>query len=356
MSLEDKAAQLIFVHIYGGHADGGVAELDDSNKRLYGVASPREVIEGLQPGGVIYIKRNPQDAAAADIPTRNLESLNQLRALSTALQDASATGLLIATDQEQGPVRRLPPPASVVLGGRELGATGDVDLARSIAKTTGQELLEVGINLNLAPVADVNTVADNPAIGDRSFGNSPELVAAMVTAQIRGYHDAGVAATAKHFPGHGAATVDSHSDLTLIDISEEEWKLTHLPPFAAAITADVDAIMTGHLLAPGLGGDDPATIDRDVVEGLLRGQLAFPGLILTDSLWMQGVRGVAGDVEVALRALEAGCDVLLMPPDARATIHGIIEAVATGRLSEARLDHSVRRLLTLKAKLGALKP
>ncbi len=186
------------------------------------------------------------------------------------------------------------------------GATGDVGLARGIAKTTGEELLDLGINLNLAPVADVNTVTDNPAIGNRSFGNSPEVVSEIVAAQIRGYHDAGVAATAKHFPGHGAATVDSHSELPVIDVTEDEWNLMHLPPFVAAIAADVDAIMTAHIVAPALDGDDPATIDRDVVAGLLRDQLAFDGVILTDSLWMRGVRGVAGDVEIALRALEAG--------------------------------------------------
>lgn len=352
LTLEEKAAQLLFVHVYGSDADDVGPEQREANQRLYGVGSPRQVVERLQPGGVIYIERNPQDPAAGERATRNLENLEEIRDLSAALQEASSTGLLIAADQEQGPIRRLPPPASALMGGRELGTTGDLSLAREIAKRTGQDLLDVGINLNLAPVADVITVADNPAIGDRAFGDSPEIVADMVTAQIFGYRDAGIAATVKHFPGHGAATVDSHIGLPVVDVNADEWRRVHLPPFSAAIAADVDAVMTAHLVAPALGGDQPATIDADIIGGLLRGELGFDGLVLTDSLWMRGVRGIADDVEMALRALEAGCDVLLMPPDANATIRAIVHAVGEGRLAEGHLNASVRRLLRLKRSVG----
>lgn len=354
LSLEEKAGQLVFAHVYGSDAHRPRRPQRQANERLYGVGSPQEIVETLQPGGIVYIERNPQDPAAADVPTRNLVELTQVAELSAGLQSASTTGLVIATDQEQGPVRRLPSPASMLPGGRELGRTGDTDRASDIARTTGRELLAAGINLNLAPVADVNTVDENPAIGDRSFGGSPGEVADMVAAQIRGYQEAGVAATAKHFPGHGGARVDSHLELPVVDVSAEEWRRVHLPPFVAAIAADVDAIMTAHLAAPALGGDRPATLDPDIVARLLRDELGFDGLVLTDSLWMRGVRGEAGDTEIALRALEAGCDVLLMPPDARGTIRGIVDAVRGGRISQDRLDTSVRRVLMLKSRLGII--
>jgi beta-N-acetylhexosaminidase len=359
MSLEEKVRQLLMLHVYGSRIDEREHGAAAANTSLYGVETIGEVIREHRPGGVIFVARNPLDEDSARVPTRNLLSLDQIAELTAAIQEVSRTatgsGALISTDQEQGPIRRLPDPAPDLAGGAELGTTGDVELARENAVLTGRELLEVGINVNLAPVADVNTNPDNPVIGDRAFGSDPALVAAMTAAQVEGYTDAGVVATAKHFPGHGAADADSHHELPVIDADRGAWEDIHLRPFAAAIEAGVPAIMPAHLVAPALDGTGaPATISPAILTDLLREEMGFDGVIITDALWMDAIRGVDSAAEVAVRALEAGVDILLMPPDAAAVVDGIVRAVEQGRLTEDRIDVSVRRVLDLKAGLGLL--
>lgn len=360
LSLEDKLHQMLMLHVYGSLPDGVTADEARANLRLYGVSTPAEVIQRWQPAGVILIRRNPQDAHAADLPTGNLETVEQISQLTRGLQDASATSglgvpLLVITDEEGGPITRLPDTGRL-LGGRQLGSTRNFDLARETAATIGRQLAEVGINQNLAPVADVDTNPDNPVIGDRAFGSDPHVVAGMVAAQVDGYHDAGIGATAKHFPGHGHADADSHLALPIIDLPEKAWKEVHLVPFEAAVAAGVDAIMTGHLAAPALDpSGSPATLSRLIVDGLLRGQLAYDGIVMTDSLWMGAVRNGRPDGVVAVNAVAAGCDVLVMPPEPAAAVEAIQDAVKNGSITMDRIDASVRRVFELKARLGLLE-
>lgn len=359
MTLEEKVGQLLMLHVYGASIDDDREEVADANRRVYGVATIREVLDRFAPGGIIFIERNHVDPQNADVPTHNLVSLDQIARLTTQIQEHAAQrgvpGLLISTDHEQGPITRLPPPASRLEGGADLGATEDVGLAERNAYTTGEELLDVGINVNLAPIADVNTNPDNPVIGERAFGSDPDLVARMTAAQVRGYRSSGVATTAKHFPGHGAADLDSHLELPVIDITTDEWRDTHLPPFAAAVAAGVDAIMTAHLAAPALDPSGvPATLSRPIVGDLLRDEMGFDGIVVTDSLWMRGVRRDRDDAEVALEALAAGTDVLLMPPHTDRVSRGIVDAVRSGDISPDAIDRSVQRILTLKRRLHLL--
>lgn len=361
MSLEDKVRQLLMLHVYGAHADDTEHGAGQANQRLYGTDTIAGVLRRHRPGGIIFIERNPLDEHAADTPTRNLQSLEQISNLTAAVQgiavETQGIGMLLATDQEQGPIVRLPPPASTLAGGATLGATGDIDLAERNAKQTGQELLQVGINLNFAPVADVNTNADNPVIGERAFGDHPDLVSSMVAAQVRGYRAAGIAATAKHFPGHGATDADSHQRLPVVNLPRDEWHTTHLPPFVAAIEEDVAAVMTAHVSAPALDeSETPATLSRPILTDLLREEFGFDGVVVTDAMWMRAIRDHYDDAEAALSALRAGADIILMPPEPDRTVEHILDAVRHGHLDEDRIDDSVRRVLTLKHQLGLVRP
>ncbi|NYH51694.1 beta-N-acetylhexosaminidase [Nocardiopsis arvandica] len=332
MDLDDKIGQLLVLTAQGTSAADNAAQ-----------------IEAHRPGGLIYF-----DA--------NLEGAEQIAAMSAGVQDLAAeqgrgVPLFLGIDQEQGLVARLPvgtgfPDAMAV------GATRDTELAELRAATTAEELTALGVNLNYAPVADVNTDPNNPVIGVRSFGSDPDLVARMAVAEAGAYSANGVVPVAKHFPGHGDTDVDSHSGLPVIDMPRDRWEAEHLPPFKAAIDAGVDAIMTAHVLMPQLvGGEDPepATLSPEIIDGILREELGYDGVVTTDALNMEGVRQRHSDGEVAVRALEAGVDQLLMPPDPAAAVSAIRGAVEEGRLTEERIDESVLRVLALKEKRGVLE-
>jgi beta-N-acetylhexosaminidase len=234
-----------------------------------------------------------------------------------------------------------------------LGASRSTQAAELAARITGEELRAMGVFADYAPVADVNVNPRNPVIGVRSFSSVPGLVSQMVAAQVRGYQAAGVAATAKHFPGHGDTAVDSHVGLPVIGHGRATLESVDLLPFVAAIDAGVDAVMTGHLLVPAIDDSGlPATLSAPIVTGLLRGRLGFDGVVVTDSLRMEGVRTRFGDGEIAVRALLAGADQLLDPPDLPEAYDAVLDAVASGRISQQRLDDSVRRILRMKADRG----
>jgi len=240
-------------------------------------------------------------------------------------------------------------------GAAEVGATGKPSLAGDVAEATGAELRALGVNLDFAPVADVNIDPRNPVIGRRAYGNKPGEVAKMVGAAVKGFDAAGVAATAKHFPGHGDTRVDSHTGLPVIKHTRAQWERLDAPPFKAAIAAGVDAIMTAHIVFPKLDpSGDPATLSKPILTGLLRRELGFKGVISTDALNMAGARVKYDDGEVAVRAVLAGADLLLMPNNLPKQYQAVLKAVASGRISKARLDESVTRLLTLKHKRGLL--
>ena len=344
MSVEEKVGQLLVTHVYGAAADSP----DARNTAEYGVATPAEVVAKYHLGGVCYFTWSG-----------NVGPLPGVAALSNGLQ-AAATGtgaglpLLISTDQEQGTVARIGPPAAQFPGAMALGAGRDPASAREAAAITGAELAALGINHDYAPDADVNVDPGNPVIGVRSFGSDPGLVAGLAAAQVRGYQrDARIAATAKHFPGHGDTKVDSHTGIPEIRHTRQEWERLDAPPFRAVIEAGIDSIMTGHLVFPALDpSGDPATLSHPIVTGLLREELGFTGLVVTDALGMQGVRDKYGDDQVVVLAINAGVDMLLRPPVFDLAHRSVLAAVRAGRIDRHRLDEAVGRIIRLKLANG----
>jgi beta-N-acetylhexosaminidase len=293
--------------------------------------------------------------------TNSLQSPRQIAGLGNGLQAAATTTgagvpLMISTDQEHGVVSRMPAPATQFPGGMALGAGRTVLDAFSTGRITGAELRAVGIGQAWAPVADVNVNPANPVIGVRSFSSDPALAARLTASQVLGLQrGANASAAAKHFPGHGDTSTDSHTGLPVINHTRDQWSRIDAPPFRAAIAAGVDAIMSAHIVVPALDGSgDPATLSRPIITGLLRGELGYRGVIVTDSLEMAGVREKYGDDRVPVLALKAGVDMLLMPPDLDVAVNAVLGAVASGELSEARIDESVRRILELKQRRGML--
>ena len=347
MSLPEEVGQLFVQNVYGADATAA----DARNIPLYGVASPAEVVSKYHLGGIIYFAW-----------TDSVRNPLQIAGLSNGLQKAATLSgrkvpLLVGTDQEQGVVTRIGPPATQFPGSMALGAGRSTADARTAAAITGQELKAMGVNIDFAPDADVNVNPLNPVIGTRSFSSHSDLVSTMVSAQVHGYQNDGrISATAKHFPGHGDTATDSHTGLPVITHTRAQWDAIDAPPFKAAIAAGVDVIMSAHLLVPALDpSGDPATLSKPILTGILRDELGFKGLIVTDSLAMQGVRDKYGDAEVAVRAVLAGADLLLMAPDMDTAYNAVLAAVRSGRISHQRLDDSVRRILTLKYQRGIVR-
>jgi beta-N-acetylhexosaminidase len=297
----------------------------------------------------------------------NIEGPDQVAALTARLH-AIRPDVIIATDEEGGDVTRLCyAHGSPYPGNAALGVVDDVDLTLAIYRAIGEELAAAGITMDMAPAVDVNSIDDNPAIGTRSFGAEPQRVAAHAAAAVIGLQDAGVAACAKHFPGHGATAMDSHLGLPIVDASEDLLRQRELPPFRAAIEAGVRAVMTAHIRVPLLTGDLPATFSPNVLIGLLRKELGFAGAIVSDALEMQGASGTIGIPEAAVRALLAGNDLLcfggeLAKPTGshaeaealvEATATAIVEAVRAGRLTAERLDQAAARNAALAGSAGA---
>lgn len=347
MSLEERVGQLFVTYAHGATADTADPADVAANREAHGVDNAEELLERYPLGGVIYFAWS-----------NNVNDPQQIAGLSNGLQEAAAenggTPLLVSTDQEHGIVTRIGPPATQLPGAMALGATHDVDAARTAAEISGAELAAMGVDQTFAPVADVNVDPANPVIGVRSFSSDPGHAADMVAAQVEGYESSGeLTSTVKHFPGHGDTGEDSHTDLPRIDHTYEEWTELDAPPFQAAIAAGVDTVMTAHIQFPALDESlTPATLSEPVLTGLLREELGFDGVIVTDSLSMEGVREGYGDEEVPVMALQAGADMLLMPPDIDLAYNAVLDAVESGELSEERIDESVTRILELKYELG----
>jgi beta-N-acetylhexosaminidase len=335
--------QLVMLRVFGGQVD----EEDPRNEALYGVSTPREVIETFRPGGVILFRSD------AGQDTGNLDSPRQVRTFTDELREISeqlGPPLLVGVDQEGGKVDRIGHFGTPYPSARALD--GDLDLAAEHAEITATELAALGIDVNFAPVADVDTEASNPIIGDRAFSDDPEEVADYVVAQLDAYDGSGVVAGLKHFPGHGDTTEDSHLTLPRVDADLDLLVERELVPFARAIEHGADAIMTAHLELPEVSGPDtPASLSPSVVQGLLREQLGFDGVIVTDSLEMAGARHGRPDDRVALHALLAGHDLLVLPPVPEASVELLRRGLQTEQLDPDRVESSVRRLLSLKAGL-----
>ena len=356
MTLPEKVGQLFMTYAYGASATDADPLMVAANIRLAGVRNGAQLVARYHLGGIVLFGRNTFNPSG--LITHNLRYPVQIARLTNGLQkaarsQAASAPLLIATDQEQGLVTRIGPPATQFPGNMALGADGSAADAFSAAEITGEELRAMGVNMVFAPVADVNVEPLNPVIGVRSFGSDPTRVAKLTTAAVRGYQAAGIAATAKHFPGHGDTSVDSHYALPVIHQSLKQVERVDLPPFAAAIDAGVAAVMVGHLDVPALDRSGlPASLSHAVTTGWLRGRLAFNGVVITDALGMNGVRSGFSDAQAPVLAIQAGADIILMPPNIAVAYNSVLRAVRSGVISEKRLDKSVTRILKLKASLG----
>ena len=328
MTIEEKVGQLIMVGFEGTQA----------NETVETYIRERFV------GGVVLFSRNIQS------PQQTAELTNQLQRLAEGTPHQIP--LFIGIDQEGGWVIRLKEGATVLPGNMALGATDSTELAERAGEVTALELAAVGVNLNFAPVMDVNNNPDNPVIDRRSFGESPELVSRLGIPYIRGLQHNGVLATAKHFPGHGDTTVDSHFDLPTVNHDLERIHALELPPFRAAIDADVAAIMTAHIVYPAFDPDRPATLSRTILTDLLRKELGFDGLLITDDMEMKAIDDRYRSGEAAVMAVEAGADIVMVlwsPTKQLEVFDALLSAVKSGRISQARLDQSVERILKSKA-------
>ena len=338
LTLEEKVGQMMMPFIFGDFAPRGSRA----------AARARAMVEDHKVGGIIVSVGSPTEVAA---------KLNWLQSLSSV-------PLLVGSDLEAGAGFRFDGivhvPTIIPLGGATrfpalmaVGATGDPGFAYEMGRVTAREALAIGVHVPFAPVLDVNNNPENPVINVRSFGEDPERVAALGAAFVRGIQDQGAIATAKHFPGHGDTGVDSHIALPVIRVGRERMDTVELRPFRRAIGSDLGAIMTAHITVPELTGDrTPATLAPKVMTDLLRGEMGFDGLIITDAMDMAAVDRTFGRGEATVRAIEAGADVILMPPDLAAARSGVMAAVRSGRLSEERIDRSVLRILNAKARVG----
>lgn len=275
-------------------------------------------------------------------------------AASTAALRAGRPDVLIAIDEEGGDVTRLAhATGSPYPGNAALGAIDDVALTRRVYEAIGAELAGLGVTVNLAPTVDVNTADENPVIGTRSFGADPVRVAAHSAAAVTGLQAAGVAACAKHFPGHGATVADSHYELPTVDVPLDVLRRRDLPPFAAVVAAGARAVMTAHIRVPALTGDGPATFSRAVLVDLLRGEYGFTGTVITDALEMKGAAVAAGGIgPAAIRALAAGADLLCIGAEVDAelverVVAEIVGALADGSLDRARVEEAAGRTAAL---------
>jgi beta-glucosidase len=336
-TLQEKIGQLIVVRASGF--------LFDHQIRYPAWEAPNQTLQtwltNLNLGGVILL-----GGSGAELALRTAQ-----------LQSWATTPLLLAADIEEGVGQRFsgatwfPPP--MALGSI---AEQDLDLAQQYAKQMGeviaQEALAVGLNWILAPIADVNNNPDNPVINVRAFGETPEIVGTLVREFIAGTKQFPVLTSAKHFPGHGDTSTDSHLHLPVIPHSIDRLETVEIPPFQQAIAQGVDSVMTAHILVPAWDGKNPATLSPAILTGQLREKLGFEGIIVTDALIMGGITEIASPGEVAIQALEAGVDILLMPPDPVPVIKAIATAVELGRLTEERIEQSLQRVLTAKQKLA----
>ncbi|MGG1574083.1 glycoside hydrolase family 3 protein [Fictibacillus sp. NRS-1165] len=348
MTVEEKVGQVFIIHVYGKTAEDPAYE-QTNIKQKRGAKNFVEAIGKYHLGGVIYF--NWTDNIGISVNKAQVNKLsNDIQ--KAAMKQRMPIPLFVSTDQEGGVVARVTEPGTVFPGNMALAAAQSADYAKQSASIMGLELKSLGINLNFAPDLDVNVNPNNPVIGVRSFSENPDVVSRLGVAQVKGYQEQNMMATAKHFPGHGDTDVDSHSGLPIINHDLKTLNEVDLKPFKAAIHSGIDAIMTGHLVVPALDDSGmPATLSKPILTGLLREKMKFKGLIITDSLGMSGANIVPPD-RVPVEAFKAGADILLNPPDVDVAYNGLLNAVKSGEISAKRLDQSVARILKAKMKRG----
>jgi beta-N-acetylhexosaminidase len=355
LSDEDLVGQVLMPFAYGDDATNASGGAASANRAYAGVATPAEMVDKYRLGGLILMNQSAGDPTASTNKTSNLTSPAQVRTLTDGLQRAAvklpaSAPLLIGTDQEYGVVNRLREGVTQLPSALAFGAAGDPVLTRGAWSAAGADLRAIGINVDFAPIADV-VGQDGGVIGSRSYGSDPKAVSEQVGAAVQGLRDAGVAATLKHFPGHGHTSGDSHTQLPVLSQSGAALAAGDLPPFTAGIQAGAELIMSGHLDVRAIDPGVPASFSSKVLIDLLRGQLGFKGVVVSDAMNMAPAQKYPPD-EAAVRALVAGNDLLLMPPDLAAAQRGLLDGLRAGQLTKARLVEAATRVLTVKLTLA----
>lgn len=327
MSLEEKIGQMLLVGI-----DGTV--LDDQAKRM---------IAEDKVGGIILYKNNIQDLKGMVSLVNSMKESNS----------GNPAPLFMSIDQEGGKVSRMPKEYTTFPSNGKVGTRNDANTAEMMGKLLAREVISAGFNMNFAPVLDINSNPDNPVIGDRSFGSSAELVSTLGIAEMKGIESQNVVPVVKHFPGHGDTSVDSHLDLPIVkktaaELAELEWL-----PFQAAIKEGTDAVMVAHILFPKLDADKPASLSSKIIGELLREDMKYQGLVITDDLTMGAILKNYDLATAAVDTVNAGSDILLIAhgyDNEKRVIESLLDHVKKGKIQETRIDESVYRILALKAK------
>ena len=339
MTLEEKVAQMFFVT---PEALTGVSPVTEAGELTESRFSEYPV------GGIIYF-------------TENMVSREQLSMMLKRMQEISEsrTGLpiFLGVDEEGGRVSRLYESSvediPYVENMYTIGNSGDAEQAYQAGKVIGRYLKELNFNVDFAPVADIFSNPLNTVIGDRSFGSQPEAVSEMVSMAVQGLQEEGICATLKHFPGHGDTQEDSHSGYANCYKSMEELKECELQPFAAGISAGASFVMAGHISLPEVLGDQtPSSLSHEIISDVLREEMGFEGVIITDALNMGAISENYSSDEAVVKAVEAGVDMLLMPVDFITDYHAVVNAVYEGQISEERIDESVRRIIRIKTYIN----
>lgn len=338
MSLEEKIGQLFIVEIDALNGGNKTTAFNDNMKSM---------LSKYNVGGVISF-------------ANNIVSREQTIELNKSLQKNSEIPLFISVDEEGGLVSRIGSNSNMgttKFGNmRTIGDSGDYEKAYEVGSTIGKEISELGFNLDFAPDADVITNPNNTEIGNRSFGTNAELVAKMSVEVVKGLQENGVSATMKHFPGHGGSENNSHNEYSFTNQTLEGMRKVEFVPFKLGIEEGVDFILVSHISAPNVTGDKiPSSLNPKIINDLLREELGYDGIVTTDALNMKAVSNYYGPDEAGVAALNAGVDVLLMPTNIDVMYNSILKACKDGKLTEDRIDESVRRILKVKVKRGVLE-
>ena len=340
MTLEDKIAQMFVItpNALTGYASG-VTAAGDTTKEAY---------QSRPVGGIVYMADNLTDPEQTTTMLSNMQEIARER-----------TGLpvFLCVDEEGGSVARIAGNDAFgvtdVGNMSDIGASGDVQNAYNAGSTIGSYLAALGFNVDFAPVADVLTNPDNQVIGQRSFGSDAQTVAGMVTSELQGLSAAGVYGMVKYFPGHGGTSGDSHDGAVSTDKTLEELMAEELVPFQSAIDGGVNFVMVGHISAPNVTGDNaPATLSKVLITDVLRGQMGYNGIVITDAMNMEAVAGFYNSDKAAVLAVTAGADMILMPADYNTAYTGILNAVNDGTITEERINESVTRIVKAKLAMG----
>lgn len=329
MTLEEKTAGLFIVTPEGITGVNTAVQAGDGTKKA---------LEEYPIGGLIYFQKN-------------IKSEEQIKKMIENSKAYCKYPLFIGIDEEGGKVSHLADSLKLDNVGpmADIGNTGDILKAYEAMKTVGTYMSDYGFNLNFAPVADILLNDDNTSIGDRAFSSDADIVAGMITSAMNGLEESGITACVKHFPGLGGAEKDTHNGLSVIDKSLEELRQTELVPFISAIENGANMIMVGHISLPQITGDNtPAAMSEQVISGLLRAELGYNGVVITDAMNMGAITEYYGADEAAIRALKAGADMILMPEDFKLAYEGVIAAVKDGTISEERINDSLKRVYRIK--------